>query len=62
MCNDPHKQLLLTQVSAVLISVQSPGGDKETGVTLGVVLPDKQATPSQDAADSWCLQAAGIFI
>lgn len=33
MCNDPHKQLLLTQVAAALISVQSPGGDKETSVT-----------------------------
>lgn len=30
---DPRKQLLLAQVSAVLISVQSPGGDKETSVT-----------------------------
>lgn len=30
---DPPKQLFLAQVSAVLISVQSPGGDKETSVT-----------------------------
>lgn len=33
VCNDPHKQLLLAQVSAVLISVQSPPGDRETTVT-----------------------------
>lgn len=33
MCNDPHKQLLLAQVSAELIPVQSPVGDKESGVT-----------------------------
>lgn len=32
VCNDPHKQLL-AQVSAVLIPVQSPPGDKETTVT-----------------------------